>query len=89
MHHREDKNMGEFLDPKSWKDLYEEALFETNKGRIPQRVYQAELAILLRESELERVSLIGGTEHRALTRALGVLRDLLRVSGVDEARNAA
>jgi hypothetical protein len=89
MRDREEKDMGEFLDPQSWKELYEEALFETNKCRIPQRIYQAELAILLRESELERGALIGGTEHRALTRAFGVLKDLLRVSGVDEARNAA
>jgi hypothetical protein len=81
--------MGEFLDPQSWKDLYQEALFETNRLRIPERIYQAELAMLLRECELERGSLVGGTEHRALQKALRVLRDLLRVTGGDETLRAA
>jgi hypothetical protein len=81
--------MGEFLDPQSWKQLYQDALFETNRQRIPERIYQAELAMLLREHELERGAQMGGPEHRALKRALTVLRDLLRVTIGDQAPNAA
>jgi hypothetical protein len=88
-HDWEEKEMGDFLDPESWKDLYQAALFETNRQRLPDRIYQAELAMLLREHELERGSLTGGSEHRALQRALRVLRDLLRVTGGTENPRAA
>jgi hypothetical protein len=81
--------MGIFLNPQSWKHLYEEALLETNHLRMPDRIYQAELAILLREHQLELVSSETGAEYRSLKKAMSVLRDLLRVCGVEEARNAA
>jgi hypothetical protein len=81
--------MAIFLDPRSWKQLYKEALFETNRLQIAERIYQAELAILLREYQLELVASESGSEYRALKKAMSVLRNLLRVSGAAEATNAA
>lgn len=41
------------LDAQSdWRALYQAALFETNPNRIPQRIVEAEKAILARVNEL-------------------------------------
>ena len=36
----------------AWHALYQAALFETDRGKIPQRIAEAERAIIAREKEL-------------------------------------
>jgi hypothetical protein len=38
--------------PANWRALYSAALFETDKGRIPARIADAEKAIVTRAREL-------------------------------------
>ena len=40
------------LNQANWKTLYRAAILETNKGVLPQRVSEAEKAVLAREREV-------------------------------------
>jgi hypothetical protein len=56
-----------------WKSLYRAAIFERNKSAIPERISEAERAVLARAREL----LCGGgprEERNALDNALHALR---------------
>jgi hypothetical protein len=61
------------LDHRDWKTLYRAAILETNKNVIPQKVSEAELAVLARGRELFYT---GGTseEKESLEDALYALR---------------
>jgi hypothetical protein len=50
----------------AWHVLYQAALFETDKNKIPQRITEAERAILARVREL-----FGTTEHIEEDQVLG------------------
>jgi hypothetical protein len=56
-----------------WKSLYRAAIFERNRSAIPERIFEAERAVLARAREL----LLGGgsrEERNALNNALHALR---------------
>ncbi len=58
---------------KHWKSLYRAAIFETNRSAIPERILEAEKAVLGRARELLQGG--GSREERdALDNALHALR---------------
>jgi len=67
-------------DPRSsaraWHDLYQAALFETDRNRIPERIAEAEKAILARIKELFVVTADHVEEDQILDDALYALRAL-------------
>jgi hypothetical protein len=40
------------LESSAWRDLYKAALFEVDKTKLPERIAQAEKALVLRAREL-------------------------------------
>jgi len=50
------------LGSRAWRDLYEAALFEVDKTRLPERMAQAEKALALRARELFHIA--GETSKR-------------------------
>ncbi len=67
----------------SWTHLYEAALFERDAVKLCALIWSAELAILGRERELQNVSNDNEREIIALKKALDILRELGRLSGLD------
>lgn len=67
----------------TWTQLYEAALFERDPVKLCALIWNAQLAILRREQELQRLSPIPEKESLALKKALSVLRELGRLSGLD------
>lgn len=61
---------------RGWRDLYTAALFETDKDRIPERIADAEKAIVARARELFAVGSDTIEEDQALDDALYALRAL-------------
>ena len=59
-----------------WRQLYVAALFETDKTRIPERITEAERAIVARARELFSASSDTIEEDQALDDALYALRAL-------------
>jgi|HubBroStandDraft_1064217.scaffolds.fasta_scaffold1982771_1 hypothetical protein len=59
-----------------WRELYTAALFETDQTRIPQRIGDAEKAIVARAQELFSASSDTIEEDQALDDALYALRAL-------------
>jgi len=68
-----------------WTQLYEAALFETDKVKLCALMWNAQLAIVGRKQEIKNLSNHDQQELIALNRALGILQDLGRLSGLDEA----
>ena len=62
--------------PLAWHALYQAALFETDRTKIPARIEQAETAILLRIKELFSVTTDHIEEDQVLDDALYALRAL-------------
>jgi len=60
----------------SWQALYQAALFETDRNKIPQRIAEAEKAILLRMRELFAATEDHIEEDQVLDDALYGLRAL-------------
>ncbi len=60
----------------AWRELYTAALFETDNGRIPARIADAEKAIVARARELFSASADTIEEDQALDDALYALRAL-------------
>ena len=69
----------------SWTQLYEAALFETDKVKLCALIWNAQLAMVGRKREIKNLSNHDKQELIALNRALGILQDLGRLSGLDEA----
>jgi len=67
----------------TWKRLYEAALFEREPVKLCVLIWNAQLAILRRQEETQRLSPPPEKETLALKKALSVLRELGRVSGLD------
>jgi hypothetical protein len=61
---------------RGWRELYSAALFETDKSRIPDRIVDAEKAIVARASELFSAGADSIEEDQALDDALYALRAL-------------
>lgn len=59
-----------------WRELYSAALFETDKNRIPNRIAEAEKAIVARARELFSAGADTIEEDQALDDALYALRAL-------------
>lgn len=60
----------------NWRDLYRAALFETDRNQIPQRISEAEVAIMARMKELFVISGDHIDEHQILDDALYALKAL-------------
>ena len=66
------------LDSTGWRDLYKAALFEIDKTRLPERIAQAEEALVARARELFHIAGDNIEEEQALddtTYALHALRN--------------
>ena len=63
-----------------WEKLYRAAVFEFDRNRLPQRINDAEAAILKRSRSLSKPLSNHGREQGAITRALHIL-SLLREAG--------
>ena len=66
----------QFLLQQGWRGLYSAALFETDKNRIPDRIADAETAIVARARELFSACADTIEEDQALDDALYALRAL-------------
>ena len=60
-----------------WEKLYRAAVLELDQGRLPQRIAQAQAAILNRSQRLAGLPPVSGREQDAIIRALHILH-LLR-----------
>lgn len=67
----------------AWTQLYEAALFERDPVKLCALIWNAQLAILRREQEIQLLSSPQEKETLALNKALSVLRELGRLSGLD------
>lgn len=63
------------LQSSPWRDLYLQALFETDKARIRLRILEAEQALIAREHELFRGA-SSPAEREAVNSALHALQAL-------------
>lgn len=68
---------------RAWTQLYEAALFERDPVKLCALIWNAQLAILRREQEIQDLSPAREKETVALKKALSVLRELGRLSGLD------
>jgi hypothetical protein len=68
----------------SWTRLYEAALFETDTLRLWTRIWNAQLAIVQRESQIRSNSGRDSRESIALRQAPAVLQDLRRLAKLDD-----
>jgi precorrin-2 methylase len=64
------------LSLSSWRELYKAALFEKNREKLPDRIAEAEKAIVARARELFASSADTIEEDQALDDALYALRAL-------------
>lgn len=67
----------------SWTHLYEAALFERDTVKLCALIWSAQLAILVREREIQNLPSTDKQEILALKKALDILRELGRLSGLD------
>ncbi len=63
-----------------WEELYRSAVFESDPSKSPQRIEDAEAAIVERSRNLSKPPGNNGKEQDAITRALHIL-SLLRQAG--------
>jgi len=68
-------NTGNRASPQSWKSLYEAAILELDGKKLPERIAEAEHAVIARMESVSRSS-DGDGEAEALMNALNVLHDL-------------
>jgi hypothetical protein len=71
-------------DSRQWRQLYRAALSEIDKNKLPQRIAQAEKAVVLRARELFQAAGDNGEETEALDDvmyALHVLRSNYQIPG--------
>lgn len=67
----------------NWTRLYEAALFERDTVKLCACLWTAQLAILAREEEIHSMGPADKQEIIALKKALGILKDLGRLCGLD------
>ena len=66
------------LDAQSWKDLYQIAMCESDVNKLPERIADAEGAIVLRARQLFYTSGDSSEEQESLDDALCILHARLR-----------
>lgn len=74
--------------PFNWRDVYLQALFETDRSRMYSRIAEAERALYRREHELFADS-NGRAEREAVTNALNALNALRSCLGLESTAVAA
>ena len=74
-----------FPNAPCWRELYKAALFETDRNRLPERIADAEKAIVARARELFNTSTDNIEEDQALDDALYALRALQSCLGLQAA----
>ncbi len=70
-----------------WRVLYEAAVLELDRGKLPQRIQEAQAAITSCLQDLEDGA--AACDKESLMNALLVLRDLSNISSKDSASDAA
>jgi len=68
------------LDSRVWRGLYKAALFEVDKTRLPERIAQAEEALVVRARELFHIAGDNIEEEQALDDTMYALRALRNTS---------
>jgi hypothetical protein len=68
------------LSSRAWRDLYKAALFEVDKTRIPDRIAQAEEALVVRARELFHMAGDNIEEEQALDDTMYALHALRNTS---------
>jgi hypothetical protein len=63
-------------DSRYWRALYKAALSETGNSKLPERIAEAEKAVVLRARELFQAADDNGEEKEALEDAMYALRAL-------------
>ena len=71
-----------FPDSSCWSKLYAEALFETDRSRLRERIAKAEKAIVARAGELFNTTTDNIEEVQTIEDALYVLRALQTCLGI-------
>lgn len=74
--------------PFDWRDLYLQALFETDRSRLGNRITEAQRALVRREHELF-VETNGNAERAAVASALNALDALRSCLGLEGVAAAA
>ena len=69
--------------PPHWRVLYQAAVLEIDINKLPQRIAEAQSAIMDQIEDLNHSC--DGSESQALTDALNVLRDLRRIADTGQA----
>ena len=64
------------LDARSWKDLYQAAIFESDLSKLPERIADAEAALVISARELFYAADHDGQEAENLDDAMYILRAL-------------
>jgi hypothetical protein len=72
---------------KEWKELYKDALFETDESRMSERIAHAEWALALRARELFHAGREHLQERQAVEAAIYVLHFLRRATMSGAGRN--
>jgi hypothetical protein len=68
------------LNSRAWRDLYRAALFEVDKTRLPDRIAQAEEALVVRARELFHIAGDNLEEEQALDDTMYALHALRNTS---------
>ena len=68
------------LNSRAWRDLYRAALFEVDKTRLPDRIAQAEEALVVRARELFHIAGDNIEEEQALDDTMYALHALRNTS---------
>jgi hypothetical protein len=63
-------------DTPSWKDLYQAAMFESDVNKLPERITDAETALVMRMRQLSYTSGDNMEEHQSLDDAMCILHAL-------------
>jgi hypothetical protein len=69
----------------NWRALYQAALFETDRRRLPERIAAAERALILRGRELFSAEIVDFGEQREVNNALYALHALENCLGIKRA----
>ena len=72
-----------FPNPHRWRELYKAALFETDKAKLPERIAEAETAIVARARQLFAANTDTIEEDEVLDDALYALRALQSCMGLE------
>ncbi len=73
----------------SWRDLYQTALHEPDLKKLPERIAEAEAALVMRARELSHAAEDDCEEVESVNDAIYILHALSRSLGRSTARSAA